>query len=151
LLPTPFQFNLIRCNHYFSTLAAGWEKAGRDPRHTRVKVGMRFSRIAFQMVAGQQVFHHPCCKNRSYILEKLMGFHREHGTPTAALLADLQTALDQIPRTEYASEAVPLQKELQAVQDSRRRGPQPLGEILPLVLARLGVVQSCKSGDQDPT
>ncbi len=143
--------NLILCNHYFSTLAAGWQKAGKDPRHARVKVGMRFSRIAFQMVAGQQVFHHPCCQGRSYILEKLMGFHREHGTPATAILADLQTAVEQIPRTEHAAEAVPLQEELQAIQDSRRRGPQPLGELLPLVLARLGVIQCAQSGARDPT
>ena len=43
----------------------------------------------------------------------------------------------------------PLQEELQKIQEGRRRGPQPLGDILPIVLARLGVgaVQSPESGE----
>lgn len=143
--------NLIVCNHHFSLLAARWQQAGKDPRHTRVRVGLRFCRIAFQMVAGGQVFHHPCCRDRSYILDKLMTFHKEHGTPAPQVLTDLQAALPQIPRAEYAAEAVPLRKELEAIQEHRRRGPQPIGEILPLVLASLSVVQSGESGDQGPT
>ena len=142
---------LIICNRYFGELANRWREAGKDPRHTRVKVGMRFSRIGFQMVAGGQVFHHPCCKDRSYILTKLLAFHREHGTPTATLLDDVQAAVTQIPRREYAAEAASLQEELAALQAHRRRDPQPIGEILPLVLARLGVLQSHQSEEQGPT
>ena len=45
--------NLIRCNDHFrgpgGRLAA---EAGKDPRDTHVKVGGRFCRIAYQMVAG---------------------------------------------------------------------------------------------------
>jgi hypothetical protein len=113
---------------------------------------MRFCRIAFQMVAGQQVFRHPCVKERAYILQKLMAFHRERGTSTTRMLADLQSVIDQLPRTEYAAEADPLLKELEAIQEHRRRGPQPIGEILPVVLARLGVrsVQSKGSGAVAP-
>jgi hypothetical protein len=39
--------------------------------------------------------------------------------------------------------------ELKRIQDGRRRGPQVLGDILPIVLARLGVgaVQSSESGE----
>jgi transposase len=44
--------NLIVCNHHFQVLATTWRALGQDPRHTRVKVGLRFCRIAFQMVAG---------------------------------------------------------------------------------------------------
>jgi transposase len=72
--------NLILCNHHFQVLATQWAAQGKDPRHTRVKVGMRFCRIAFQMVAGRQVFHHPCIQGRHYILDKLTAFHRAHGT-----------------------------------------------------------------------
>jgi len=143
--------NLIVCNHHFSTLAAQWYKAGKDPRLTRVRVGLRFCRIAFQMVAGGQVFNHPACRDRSYILDKLMKFHNEHGTPAPQVLADLQSAVPQIPKAEHAAEAVPLREELQAIQEHRRRGPQPIGEILPLVLASLGVVGYSESGDQGPT
>jgi transposase len=54
--------NLICCNHHFSALATRWRAAGKDPRHTHVKVGMRFCRIAFHMVAGRQFFRHPCLR-----------------------------------------------------------------------------------------
>jgi hypothetical protein len=103
------------------------------------------------MVAGQHVFHHPGVQGRHDILDKLTAFHREHDTPAAAVLADLQAALAQIPRPEYAAEAKPFHEELQRIQDGRRRGPQRLGALLPIVLARLGVgaVQSGASGEQD--
>src|SRR4029077_4400773 len=60
--------NLILCNHHFQALATQWAAQGKDPRHARVKVGMRFCRIAFQMVAGRQVFRHPSMQGRHYIL-----------------------------------------------------------------------------------
>lgn len=144
--------NLILCNRHFGRLAVRWKEAGKDPRDTHVKVALRFCRIAFQMVAGQQVFRHPCIRGRNYILHKLMTFHREHGTPADQILADLQAALEQLPRREYAAEAVPLAEELEALQKCRRPGPQLVGEILPLVLAKLRgrQVQSRESGAQDP-
>ena len=65
------------------------------------------------------------------------------------VLGDLQAALGQVPPPEHAAEARPLQEELRRIQDGRRRGPQLLGDILPIVLARLGVgvVQSEASGE----
>jgi hypothetical protein len=62
---------------------------------------------------------------------------------------DLEAAVTQLPRPEHAAEAGPLQEELQRIQEGRRRGPQLLGDILPLVLARLGVgaVESTGSGE----
>jgi transposase len=141
--------NLIVCNHHFQALANQWAAAGKDPRHTRVKIAVRFCRIAFQMVAGRQVFRHPCIQGRHYILDKLSAFHREHGTGSNEVLRDLQAAVGQIPSAEHAVEARPLAEELQRIQDGRRRGPQLLGDILPAVLARLGVgvVQSRESGE----
>jgi transposase len=141
--------NLILCNHHFQVLANQWAAQGKDPRHTRVKIAVRFCRIAFQMVAGRQVFHHPCIQGRHYILDNLTGFHREHGTDMTELLRDLQAATAQIPAHEHAVEAKPLAEELQRIHDGHRRGPQPLGDILPMVLARLGVgvVQSRESGE----
>jgi len=141
--------NLVVCNHHFRALAAQWTAQGKDPRHTRVKVGLRFCRIAFQMVAGRQVFHHPCMQGRHYILNKLTAFHRDHETGSAELLADLQAAIGHLPGNERAAEARPLHEELERIQDGRRRGPQLLGNILPIVLARLGVgaVQSEESGE----
>ena len=141
--------NLIVCNHHFQVLATQWTAQGKDPRHTRVKVGLRFCRIAFQMVAGRQVFRHPAIQGRHYILDKLTAFHRDHDTAMPHVLRDLQATLGQVPAREHAAEAKPLHEELQKIQEGRRRGPQPLADILPLVLARLGVgvVQSGESGE----
>jgi len=141
--------NLICCNRHFNVLAEGWRTAGKDPRHSRVKVAHRFCRIAFQMVAGRQVFHHPCLQRRHYILDKLNHFHHDHDTGMAEVLRDLQAAIGHVPSCEYTAEAKPLQEELQKIQNGRRRGPQLIGDILPIVLARLGVgaVQSTESGE----
>src|SRR5438445_4614197 len=66
------------------------------------------------------------------------------------VLRDLQAAIGQVPPREHAAEAKPLQEELQRIHDGHRRGPQLLGDILPIVLARLGVgaVQSTESGEE---
>src|SRR5947209_1402096 len=63
--------NLIVCNHHFQVLATQWAAQGKDPRHTRIKIALRLCRIAFQMVAGRQVFRHPSIQGRHYILTKL--------------------------------------------------------------------------------
>jgi hypothetical protein len=144
--------NLIVCNHYFNAMAAQWYAAGKDPHASRVKVGMRFCRIAFHMVAGRQVFRHPCMRERSYILDKLFAFHHEHGTPLTEMLQDLHHALEQVPKKEYHAEAQPLAERLKR-ERSRAKGPQLLCEGLAIVLARLGVgkVQSPESGAKDLT
>ena len=141
--------NLIVCNHHFNVLATQWAAQGKDPRHTRVKVGLRFCRVGFQMVAGRQVFRHPCIQGRHYILDKLTAFHREHDTGMVEVLRDLHAAIRHVPPREYAAEAKPLQDEYRRIQDGRRRGPQLLGNILPIVFARLGVglVSSNESGE----
>jgi hypothetical protein len=83
------------------------------------------------------------------VLDKLTAFHRQHDTGMPEVLRDLQAAIAEIPQREYAPEAKPLQEEYQKIQDRRRRGPQLMGDILPLVFARLGVgvVQSNESGE----
>ena len=141
--------NLIVCNHHFQRLATRWAAQGKDPRHTRVKVGMRFCRIAFQMVAGRQVFRHPAIQGRHYILDKLSAFHCDHDTEMAEVLRDLHAAIAHVPPREHAAEAKPLQEEYRKIQEGRRRGPQPLADILPIVFARLGVgvIKSTESGE----
>ena len=113
---------------------------------------MRFARIAFHIVAGRQVFQHPATRERGYVLEKLIAFHREHDTPMSQVLADLNAAVTQLPASAHAAEAAPLVRELDRIRSGRRRGPQPLGDILPAVLARLGAttVQSAASGGATP-
>ena len=68
--------------------------------------------------------------------------------PIPEQLRVLQAAIGQVPRTEYAAEAGPLAEELKLIETGHRRGPQPLGDILPIVLAQLGVgrVESTESG-----
>ena len=122
---------------------------GNNIRDIHIRVGHRFCRIAFHMVAGGQVFRHPAVQGRHYILDKLTAFHRLHDTDMAQVLGDLQAAIGQVPRREYAAEARPLQDEMERIRAGRRRGPQLLGDILPIVFARLGVgmVQSEESGE----
>jgi transposase len=141
--------NLIVCNHHFQHLAMLWEHQGKDPRDIRIRVGLRFCRIAFQMVAGRKVFRHPCIQGRHYILDKLTAFHREHDTAMPEVLRDLQAGIEQLPSRAYTAEARPLQQEMQRIQEGRRRGPQLLGNILPMVFARLGVgvIQLKESGE----
>ena len=141
--------NLVTCNQHFRVLAERWKVAGRDARAIRVRVAARFCRIAFQMVAGRQVFRHPGLQQRHYILEKLNAFHREHDASPAQVVADLLAATEQVPPTAYAEEARPLLAEQAKRAASRRRGPQLLGDILPQVFARLGVglIQSNPSGE----
>jgi len=141
--------NLLLCNHHFQHLATRWKSQGKDARDIHVRVGQRFCRIAFQMVAGRQVFRHPCIQGRHYILDKLSAFHRTHDTPLPEVLRDLNAAIGQLPSREHRAEAEPLHQEWQRIQDGGRRGPQLLGDLLPIVLARLGVgvVQSAQSGE----
>jgi len=145
--------NLINCNDHFRAKADLWKAMGKDPRKTHVKIAKRFTRIAYQMVAGQQVFRHPSCQQRSFILDKLLEFHRTHTTGADQMLADLQAAAEQIPRREYRAEAQPVAQMLDKTRAARTRGPQLIGEILPLVLAKLGLerIQSNASGGQDPS
>jgi transposase len=143
--------NLVVCNQHFNVLAAHWKAAGKDPRLTRSRVASRFARIAYQIVAGNQVCRHPAMQQQSYILEKLLIFHTEHGTPVAQILADLQTAAGQLPKSAYAREAQPLADILRKLEHGRKRGPVPIADIIPIVLARLGVrlLQSKASGEAD--
>ncbi len=143
--------NLIACNHYFGAKAAHWKSQGKDARWQRVKVAKVFSRLLYVMVAGRQLFPHPCRQQRHYILHKLMEFHRDADTHMSQVLADLDAATQQLPRSAHAVEAKPLAERLKEVQ--HRKGPQPLADIIPIVLARLGArsVQSEASEAPGPS
>jgi transposase len=130
--------NLVHCNHHCQARAALWQRQGKDPRWVRVKIAKSFSRLAFAIVAGRQLFPHPCLQPEHYVLSKLLAFHGEHRTPPADVRRDLETLTDLIPARRRAAEAKPLQEQLDDLAQ-RRRGPQPLAEILPFVLARLGL------------
>jgi len=145
--------NLLKCNEYFRVRSASWKQQDKDPRDIRVKVAGRFSRIAFQVVGGRQVYRHPCAQQRDYILEKLLDFCIEHKIPPEQRRRILNAAADQLPQTARREEAIPLQDKLARVRKHRGAGPLSLGEILPELLARLGVtlVISNESGESDLT
>jgi len=130
--------NLIKCNAHFRGKFQLWKQQGVDARDCRCRVANRAARTIFQMVGGRQLYHHPSRLDRGYVLDKLLSFHREHDTPPHEILRDMRQAVEQIPRCEQATEAVPLQRVYQRARRSRRPGPQALGEILVAVLARLG-------------
>jgi predicted nucleic acid-binding Zn ribbon protein len=138
--------NLIQCNHYFQARADAWKRAGKDARWIRVKVAKKFSRLAFAMVAGGQLFAHEACLQRHHLLGKILEFHMEHQTPAKQLHEDLDAAVAQIPRRACRPSASTLQAELDRL--ANRRGPQPLADILPLVLARL-LGRAVKSKPED--
>jgi hypothetical protein len=146
---------LIGCNQHFGLLNARWRALGKDPGLAHVKIALRFARIAFSMVAGRQVFRHPCLRQRHTILDKLLAFHREHDTPWEETLADLHRTVQQLPAKEYAAEAKPLAAQLHDFTRTHPgpKGPQLLGDILAIILARLGVgaVQSRQPGEVNPT
>jgi hypothetical protein len=143
--------NLLKCNHYFQGLADRWKAVGKDPRDAHVKVASRFSRLAYLIVAGRTIIPHPCLQPRGYILDKLIAFHQKHQTTPQQMMADLNQAAAQLPADAHSMEAAPLIRRLQETHAARRRGPQPIGDILPLLLARLGVgeVKSSNTGVRD--
>ena len=164
--------NLLRCNDHFRRLGEAWRAAGANRRVAVVRAAKRFCRIAYRMVAGRQVYRHPSCQERHYILAKLSMFYIAHETPLGQVSRDLRAAVDWIPRSEHAAEARPLASGLPpaapagasasappdraarpSISNGRRSGPRPLSAILPEVLQRLGVrmVESNASGETDPT
>jgi transposase len=165
--------NLLKCNEQFHGLGEAWRAAGAGWRAVVVRAAKRFCRIAYHLVAGRQVFRHPSCRERHYILEKLSMFYMEHETSLERVSRDLRAAVDWIPQADYAAEAERLQAGRPPApragaapaaagprrsarppsSKGRRTGPRPLSAILPEVLLRLGVtmVESSASGETDPT
>ena len=118
--------NLLRCNDHFRGLGEAWRAAGANRRVAVVRAAKRFCRIAYRMVAGGQVYRHPGCRERHYILAKLSMFYIEHETPLEQVSRDLRAAVDWIPRAEYAAEARPLEAgSPTAAPAGRPRRPRP--------------------------
>jgi transposase len=130
--------NLAQSNNYFAARADRWTRLGKNPKWIRVKIAKIFSRLAFAIVAGRQLFPHPSCQPRHYVLGKLLEFHTEHHTMPDQMRQDLEALTQQIPSKHRTEEAQPLRQRLDELAQ-RRRGPQPLANIIPLILARLGV------------
>jgi hypothetical protein len=132
--------NLARFNAYFRGRAMYDRAKGVDERALRVKIANNFARLGFACVAGDQPLRHPCCAAADSIMEKLRAFHHEHDTPLDRVLSELEAAVDQLPFKTRNHEAE-IVAEVLNQQTRRRRGPVQVGELLPAVLARLGVAQ----------
>ena len=131
--------NLLKYNAHYHGMFQLWKQRGVDARDIRCRIANRATRTVFQMVSGRRLYDHPSRLDRQYVLDKLLAFHREHETPPPKILRDLHQAVAQIPPSHHADEALPLQRIYQRAHRSRRAGPQAIGEILLVVLARLGV------------
>jgi transposase len=145
--------NLLQCNSYFQGLAQRWNEEGVNRRVMCVRAAKRFCRIAYQMVAGGQVFRHPSCRERHYIIEKLSKFHVDHETAMNQVLCDLRAAAEWIPPAERGAEAKPLQAAMSQAASRHRSGLCRLADVLPQVLAKLEVplVESKPTGENDHT
>jgi hypothetical protein len=140
---------LVRCNEHFRGLAARWQGLKKDKRDVRVRVADRFRRIAFQVVAGDGALRHPCLQRRHYVINNIIDLYEQHSVGIDETKGDLDAAVAQLPRSEYASEAAPPEHEWAARPAKRGAAAQRLGAILPAAFAKLGVVlgQSPTSGE----
>jgi hypothetical protein len=111
---------------------------GIATRMSRVKVASKFTRLAFACVAGDEPMKHPAFQRPDSILEKLREFHHIHKTPMDQMLADLQTTVEQLPYKTRTHEAEVVADVLRR-NAKRKRGGIKIGDLLPAVLARLGI------------
>lgn len=130
--------NLATLNRHFRGRAELAKGDKVDKRRIRVKIGKSFTRLAYAGVAGDQPLRHRCCASPDSIIEKLRSFHLKHGTSPVEVLAQLEHCIPQLSPKTRGHEAQVVSEVVQQ-QARRRRGTAPLGELLPAVLARLGV------------
>ncbi len=140
--------NLVCHCAYYRGQADADQARGIDKRAARVKIAKKFSRLAFACVAGDEPMKHPAFQKPDSILEKLREFHHQHQTPVEQLLADLETAVGQLPYNTRSHEAKIVADVLQQ-QSNRHRGGVAIGEVLPAVLARLEIKTTIDNEHRD--
>ena len=123
---------------YYRGIADADSACGMKVRMSRVKTAKKFSRVAFQCVAGDEPMKHPAFQQPNSIIEKLREFHHVHETPIDQTLADLKTVVEQLPHNTRHHEAEVVAEVLRQ-NAKRKRGTPSIGALLPAVLARLGV------------
>jgi len=123
---------------YYRGQADADQARGMHVRMSRVKTAKKFTRVAFQCVAGDQPMKHPAFQQPNSIIEKLREFHHVHKTPLDQTLADLETVVEQLPYNTRHHEAEVVSEVLRQ-NAKRKRGTPAIGALLPAVLARLGV------------
>jgi len=133
---------------YYRGLADNDRARGLHTKASRVKTANKFTRVALACVAGEKPMKHPAFQKPDSILEKLRQFHRAHQTPIDQVLADLKTAVGQLPYHTCGREAEVVTEVLRQ-HTQRRRGPVELGTLLPAVLARLEIKTTTDNKDWD--
>jgi transposase len=123
---------------YYRGIADTDKARGMHTRKSRVKTAKKFSRVAFQCVAGDEPMKHLAFRQPNSIIEKLREFHHVHQTPIDQTLADLKTVVEQLPYDTRHREAA-IVSEVLRQNAKRKRGTPSIGALLPAVLARLGV------------
>jgi len=129
-------FCLVTCNPYFKGWAEARRARGWPEAKIHVAVATTFARISYHMVAGRQLFDHPCTRGRDAVLWKLADFARRRGIDPATAQDLLVRAAGQLPREARAQEAEVLRSKL---PQRRRRGSglQHIRDILPEVIGHL--------------
>jgi transposase len=127
--------NLIKCHPYYRGMAALMATQKITPLDRQVRVANRAMRMVFQIVGGRQVWRGKGV-NPVTILEKLREFQRTHNTNLEIAVGDFQNAVQWLPKSTHASEAIPIQE----MASKKSRGPVAIGDLLIPVLIRLGVV-----------
>jgi hypothetical protein len=125
------------------------QSRGIDKRASRVKIAKRFSRLMLACVAGDEPMRHPCFQKPDSTLEKLRRFHHEHQTPLDRVMEDLQATVSQLPYNTRHHEAQVVASVLEQHATKRRRGAVAIGELMPAVLARLGVITTESKENRD--
>jgi hypothetical protein len=126
--------NLIKCHPYYRGLSALWKQQKVDPRDRRCRIANRAMRMVYQLVAGRQLWRGKGVDGE-YVLAKLQKFHRLHKTPLDQTIRDMNEAFAWLPESAYTAEAKPMAE----LARKKRRGPQPIGDLLVPLLVRLGV------------
>ena len=113
-----------------------------------VKIAKAFTRLAFVFLSGRCLCPHPACQPRDFLFDKLLAFHQQHRTDIRLVLDDFDRIYAQLSHRNRRDEAYNLQRHLEDPRARGRRGPVALGNIIPQVLARLGVraLQSTSEG-----
>lgn len=127
--------NLLTVNNYFRAQAALWKTQRVHPRLQRVKVAKRFSRLAFLMLAGQQIVPHPCCRAPQYILDKFVGFDLEHAASSEQVRQQLALVAVQLPHDALPRETEGLEARAARCHSARSLDVKSLGALLKEVLA----------------
>ncbi|MEQ1831013.1 MAG: transposase, partial [Pirellula sp.] len=129
--------NLVLCNPYYRAMAAIIDKQNVAPIDRYCRIANRASRMAFQLVAGKQIWRRQGIRTE-LILKKLREFHSDHETNFERAYEDILEAINQFPKSIFQAESEPFV----AMMNRKRKATNNIAEILVAVLLRLGVTDA---------